>query len=395
MGLWMEAKSMKPFTRSLSLLLLIMPWLPFAAIGESAPLIQARTAPPRDVSALLQPILSKYKVPAVGVAIVSHDGIVAIGMAGVRSWGGNQPVTNGDQWHLGSCTKAMTATLAARLIDRGLLKWETTIGEVFGAKVHPAWQPVQLVWLLSHRSGASLNFDQALWERMVARGGTNREQRRFFVNEGLSVPPSTTPNAETHYSNAGFMIAGAMLEIVADRSWEELMHSEVFGPLNMTQSGFGVPGSVDKQDQPVGHVRDGNAWSSVGFGINADNPAASGPAGTVHASLGDWGRFVAAHLRGSQVKEAQGESAYLKPATWERLHTMGGADWGYSPGWVVTKADWAAGVVLQHLGSNGFWLSQASLALNKDVAVLIVSNAADDTLEPMFNELLTTFASKH
>jgi CubicO group peptidase (beta-lactamase class C family) len=37
--------------------------------------------------------------------------------------------------HLGSCTKAMTATLAGRFIEEGKLRWNTTIAEVF-----PEWK---------------------------------------------------------------------------------------------------------------------------------------------------------------------------------------------------------------------------------------------------------------
>jgi len=40
-------------------------------------------------------------------------------------------VTTNDQFHIGSCTKSMTATLAAMFIEEGKLRWDTTIAEVF------------------------------------------------------------------------------------------------------------------------------------------------------------------------------------------------------------------------------------------------------------------------
>lgn len=45
-------------------------------------------------------------------------------------------------------------------------------------------------------------------------------------------------------------------------------------------------------------------------------------------------------------------------------------------------------MLLSHMGSNNFWLAQASLALNKDVAVLIVTNVSDDVVETPFKEIL-------
>ena len=345
---------------------------------------------PRDLSGIITPLLQESRLPALGAAIVTSDGLEAIGAAGVRSWTGSENVTIDDQWHIGSCTKAMTATLVARLIDRGVLSWETTIGSVFGPTIEPAWKDVQIVWLLSHRSGAPLNFSDDLWEQMVIRGGSPREQRRFFVEQGLRSGPSTIPNTETVYSNSGVIVAGVMIETLTDSSWEDLMRREVFEPLGMTRTGFGAPGTPGKLDEPLGHTRTSDGWEPIALGPHADNPAATGPAGTIHTTLADWARFVAAHLRGEH-----GDQDYLKPTTWQRLHTPGGIDWGYSPGWVVTEQEWAGGKLLRHIGSNNFWLAEASLAIRKDFAVLIVTNVSDEAVEAPFKELLAALVADH
>jgi len=353
--------------------------------------LQTGAPVPRDLSAVIAPILRQGNLPALAAAIVTSEGLEAIGAVGLRSWTATTPVTISDQWHIGSCTKAMTATLVARLIERGVLSWETTVGSVFdSARVHPAWKDVPILWLLSHRSGASLNFADELWTRTMARSGSLREQRRFFAEEGLRTAPTTKPNTETIYSNAGFIVAGAMLEALTSISWEELMRREVFEPLGMTRSGFGPPGTPGLLDQPLGHTRSTDGWSPVALGANADNPAMAGPTGTIHTTLGDWARFVSAHLRG-----ARGDQRLLKSATWLRLHTAGGADWGYAPGWVVSEQEWAGGKVLRHLGSNNLWVAEASMAMEKDYAVLIVTNLGDDAAEAPFKDLLTALIGDH
>lgn len=354
--------------------------------------LQAGAPAPRELSGIIAPILQQGKLPALGAAIVTSEGLEAIGAAGLRSWTATEKVTIEDQWHIGSCTKAMTATLVARLIDRGVLTWETTIGQVFASMpaIHPEWKDVPIVWLLSHRSGASLNLTDSLWTQMIARGGAVRDQRRFFVEEGLRLAPTTKPNTETIYSNAGFIVAGAMLEALTDTSWEDLVRREVFEPLGMTRSGFGPPGTPGQLDQPLGHTRGADGWSPVALGPNADNPAAAGPTGTIHTTLSDWAQFVAAHLRGER-----GEQRYLKSASWQRLHSAGGADWSYSPGWVVSEQAWAGGKLLQHLGSNNFWVAEASLAPGKDFAVLIVTNLGDDAAEAPFKDLLAALIADH
>ena len=121
-------------------------WLPPQA---SAP------APPRDLSGIVGPVLVEADLPALGCALVTSAGLQGVGAVGLRAWGGSVEVTADDQWHIGSCTKALTATLVARLVERGVLRWETTLGEVFGDAVtmDAAWRDVPIAWLLCHRSG--------------------------------------------------------------------------------------------------------------------------------------------------------------------------------------------------------------------------------------------------
>jgi CubicO group peptidase (beta-lactamase class C family) len=348
-----------------------------------------RNAPPRDLSAIIIPIQQTGAIPALGGAIVTSRGLEAIGAAGLRSAGSNVPVTSGDQWHIGSCGKAITATLAARLIERGVLSWETTIGQVLGPDIHAAWKDVPLLWLLAHRSGASMNLSEELWQEMAARGGSPREQRRFFVMQGLkTIPPATMPNTATVYSNAGYLIAGVMLETLTDTAWEELVQREVFAPLGMTRTGLGAPGTPGKLDQPLGHIRGEAGWSPVALGPRADNPPAGGPAGTVHTTLADWARFISAHLAGER-----GDERFLKAESWRKLHAAAAPDWDYSAGWVVTEADWAGGTLLRHLGSNGFWVAEASIAPDKDFAMLIVTNVGDDAAEAPFKKLLAALVA--
>src|SRR5262245_25244188 len=140
-----------------------------AALSLFLLLFQVESPAPRDLSGIIAPLVQRSGLPALGAAIVTSEGVEAIGAVGNRSSAGAAKVTSDDQWHIGSCTKTMTATLVARLIDRGVLGWDTTMGTVFGPTIHAGWKDVPIAWLLSHRSGASLNFNDDLWERMVAR----------------------------------------------------------------------------------------------------------------------------------------------------------------------------------------------------------------------------------
>jgi CubicO group peptidase (beta-lactamase class C family) len=61
---------------------------------------------------------AKHKVPALGAAVVVNDDI-RVAVAGVRKAGNATAATAQDKFHLGSCTKSMTATLVALLVEEG------------------------------------------------------------------------------------------------------------------------------------------------------------------------------------------------------------------------------------------------------------------------------------
>jgi CubicO group peptidase (beta-lactamase class C family) len=309
------------------------------------------------------------------------------GAVGSRRAGRGEAVTPDDLWHLGSCTKAMTATLAARLVEQGKLKWTTTLAETFPElkdRMDKGWRAATLEQLLANRGGAPAGLDRdGLWSRLWVHTGTPTEARRTLLEGVMSAAPEYEPGTKFLYSNANFAIAGHMMEAATGTVWEELMRREVFAPLGITTAGFGAPGKKgDAADQPRGHNAKGAA---VEPGPGSDNPPAIAPAGTVHMSLPDWGRFAAAHLRGARGENPAGADGkpLLSADSWKKLHTPP-AD-AYALGWGTGMREWAkggregdTGRVLTHAGSNTMWFCVAWLAPERGFAVLAATNAGGD-----------------
>lgn len=347
----------------------------------------------RDVSDLLAPICEKNKVPGLVAVLIEGDTIKLHGATGIRTRGSDAKVTINDQFHLGSCTKAMTATLCAMLVEDGTLRWDMTIGEVFpkevaAAGVDPAWKDVTLLQLLSHHAGVpgDLSAD-GLWGRLW-KIKEPVAARQALLEGVLRHPPKTAPGTGFEYSNGGVAIAGHMAEVKTGVAWEELMRQRVFGNLGITSAGFGAPGKVDVVDQPRGHTAAGIA---VVPGPLADNPCVIGPAGTVHMSVPDWSRFVAMQLAGARGRDFTGNGCkvMLSAEDFTVLHTpyakQGGRTPGkdeagadYACGWGVAERPWAAGRVLTHSGSNTMWFSVVWIAPEKNIAVLAACNQGGD-----------------
>lgn len=295
----------------------------------------------------------------------------------MRCAGGKAAVGIDDSFHIGSCTKAMTATLCAILIQQQKLKWDSTIGEVLAdqrEKIRPEYHNVTLQQLLMHRSGLPEDRapDPVVWPKIRDLRGPMLQQRRRFVELALSQKPTAAAGEKFQYSNAGYTIAGAMCERIMGKTWEELMRKELFKPLGMTTAGFGPPGAAKRVDQPCGHLEAGEMWLPVPPGPLADNPAVIGPAGTVHCSLADWAKFAMLHVRGEKGKEP------LLPAeVFRKLHTA--TDGEYAFGWVVTSRPWAGGTALTHAGSNTMWMAVIWLAPKRDEAFLAATNVGAES----------------
>src|SRR5258708_21886118 len=94
----------------------------------------------------------RFGVPAVGLARITAAGVEELGCVGERKQGSGIAVTDSDLWHVGSCTKSMTATLMARLVERGELELDAPVAPMFaagGVEVHPDFASLTLRHLLS------------------------------------------------------------------------------------------------------------------------------------------------------------------------------------------------------------------------------------------------------
>ena len=207
---------------------------------------------------VLEVIRKKHDLPALTVVVTQNGQICDRAAVGVRKRGDPAPVTTNDVFHIGSCTKPMTATLTAMLIEEGKLRWDTTIADVLPeliGKRNKQYETVTIEQLLTHRGGVPSAPPAAAWKRAWEQQGPPTRQRREFIEAVLSQPPEATPGTKMIYSNQGYAIIGAMLEKLTGQPWETLITDRLFKSLHMDSAGFGPPGTTGAVDQPWGHIR--------------------------------------------------------------------------------------------------------------------------------------------
>jgi CubicO group peptidase (beta-lactamase class C family) len=339
-------------------------------------LLSPVAGPAPSEAGALQRILTRERekagVPGMVAAIVRGDRVAATAAVGVRKYGDPTPITAGDQLHLGSITKSMTATMIATLIEEGKLALDTPLVRVFPREArawHADWQGVTLHQLLTHTASIP---DNVSYHSL--HGTTNTERRRDILSqEWLKKAPDPKPGTRHRYSNVGYMLAALMAETVTAKSWEDLMRERLFQPLGMGQSGFGPPGTPGQVDQPWGHdFHDGKHLP-----FQRDNPPVLGPAGTVHAPVADWSKFVVQHLQSERARTRT--KLLLKPPTFRILHapTLN----NYACGWGRLATPGGKTPALWHNGSNTLWYAEMWLNPDDNVAVLIAANEAGKAAE--------------
>ena len=317
----------------------------------------------------------KNHLPAVA-ALIQIDGKIAAEAAlGVRALGHPETVTVNDRWHIGSDTKAFTATMVARLIDQGVMKFDDTLAASFPAfaeKMDPAYRGITVTELLSHTAGLPpMTDDKELPEFLAVLKSVDgvKAQRAALARKYLTMPPASKAG-EFKYSNLGFIIAGAIAEARTGKTWEELIREQVFAPLGIANAGFGAPAPMGKE--PCGHDEvKGKLVPLDPATPEADNPPALGPAGTINITLKDWVRFAQDQLDG-----VHGHGKLLKPETYRKLHTP--LTTTYALGWGAKLGADGVPELLTHTGSNGYWVADVRIMPKHDMIFLFATNAGND-----------------
>ena len=372
-----------------------------AAEVSRTPALANTTGAPLDD--MLEPYLARYNMPALAAAVVVGGSVVAAGAVGTRRTGTDIPVTLDDRFHIASCTKAMTATLAATFVEEGSLRWDSTIGEVFtelAQTMDAGLRGVTLEQLLSHTSGlpgqseSFSKFRELVFFESYRQLNLNLDELRYWLLQQWQTQPLLAlPGSRFAYSNLGFIFAGAMLERTGQATWEELVVARLFEPLGLETAGFGPQSSLGRVDAPLGHLlREDGTLKAMLAGPNAVNPLIMGPSGGVHLSILDlalWASWNAG--------EGRRGPPLVRPETLRKLHTKiidippspdVPLQGGYGLGWQIGTFTFLPETFVSHSGANGKNLALVILQPKRDFALVLATNSdTDDAYFGLYNPI--------
>jgi CubicO group peptidase (beta-lactamase class C family) len=299
------------------------------------------------VTRLRQEDLAALDVPGCAAACFDDGGTGETTVTGQRATHGAAAVSEGDRWHFGSCGKAMTSAMIARLADDGVLDWSAPLAsEVTEAGGTPHAE-VTLADLLAHRSGLPTN--PAAWRllRYMAFGGNAQHASNAMTDALLRKRPLFNAGSDFLYSNAGYGLAGLMAERATGTPFNALIRRHVLEPAGMSETQFGVPlqdGSAPLEHRPA---IIGGGWKTVRQGARAvDDLGLFKPSGCLSGPVADLARFGRWHVNESR------RGAMARTISPSGPPPQQGQGWRYGFGWMLDD-DRDLGPFYWHSGSTG------------------------------------------
>ncbi|WP_425309303.1 serine hydrolase domain-containing protein [Ammonicoccus fulvus] len=257
---------------------------------------------------------------------------------------------------VGSVSKSFTATLVLRLVEQGRFGLDDEVA------TRLAWFPHRRVTvrdLLRHTSG----YDQSVGLVLADRFDTAPGALRRAAGEAAEHAPNG-PLGVYAYSDANYLLLGALVEEVTGRPFAEALATEVLDPLAL-----GRTGAEAALDPGPGHRSWWGTW--VPFDSGYDDSGA--PYGYVVSTLDDLDRWAAAHQDGGALPLAEAERLAMQSPQADAGRVSDGSALWYGYGW--RGGTLAGGAVVEHTGATPGYFTHVLWLPERDVRVVVVANA--------------------
>jgi len=256
-------------------------------------------------------------MPGIVAVAATDKATVYEGAFGQRQLGQAAPMTVDSVVWIASMTKAITATAAMQLVERGKLSLDRPAGEVvagvsaaqvlegFDAAGKPRLRapkrPITLKHLLTHTAG----YAYEIWRPEIAQyqSATGTPGITTCANAALTTPLLFDPGDRWEY---GISIdwVGKMVEIVSGQKLDRYFQDNLFGPLGMKDTSFKLSASQRARLASVHQRDDKGALAPIEFGLPEDPEFPMGGGG-LYGTARDYLAFTQMILGGGTLNGAQ------------------------------------------------------------------------------------------
>ena len=245
-----------------------------------------------------------------GAVLLAHDDAPllrkAVGLADRGAKRANRPDT---KFNLGSINKIFTEVAVLQLAEQGKLKPTDTIDRYLPDYPKEKGSKITIQMLVEHRGGTGDIF----------RPGFEAKRRGFHTTADWyayvrDLPLDFEPGTKRAYSNAGYVLLGAIIERASGMDYYRYMREKIFGPAGMTDTdSYAFADRVS--NRAVGYTTKEGRLNSKDGPLRSNEgtlPARGSAAGGGYSTVDDLSKFVAA-LRAGKLLDAEHASRFVGP----------------------------------------------------------------------------------
>jgi CubicO group peptidase (beta-lactamase class C family) len=330
------------------------------------------------------------KVPGLSGALVTEDGVVWSGAAGVSDLAASTPAQPDTVYLWFSMTKMVTATAVLQLAERGTLGLDKPVADYVPEFPRGAGGPATIRHLLSHSSGLG-NPIPVRWVRPAA--SLRPDPHEFTVGLLARHGRLKGQSGETaRYSNLGYIVLGEVLAAASGMPYIDYVRQNLLAPLGMTRTDFVYRPDLETTAATGYQLRlspltplyramlpKGIVGPNVGRFVSFNRFIVDGPPyGGLIGTAEDAGRFLALHVGGG--------GAVLSRESVEAMQeiTAGGRKLDIGLGWFRYRSASKAGPrFLEHTGGGGAFFNMMRIYPGEGLGMVVMGNASSYDREPL------------
>ena len=336
--------------------------------------------PLNGLDAYVERAMKEWHVPGLAIAIVKDDSVVYARGFGLREVGKADRVDSHTIFAIGSNTKSFTSAAIAIMVDRKKMRWDDKVTAYlpdFQLYDPYVTREITIRDVLSHRSGLGRRGDMLWYGSPYDRDEVLRRVRYL--------KPNSSFRTEFGYQNIMFLAGGQALAAAAGKSWDDVITTEIFRPLGMTESSTSVDSLRGKADVATPHSTDAAGATPIPW-RKLDNMA---PAGSINSSVADMTHWIRMQLdtgayAGKPIISARNLDETHSPQTiiaspHDSLFPSNHFS-SYGFGWVLQ--DYLGHELVWHNGGIDGMLSEVRLVPEAKLGFVILSNADGHNMNP-------------
>ena len=333
----------------------------------------------KDIDSLnkfIQSELVKWNVPGAAVTVVKDGAIIYSKGFGFKDLNSKTPVDENTLFATGSLTKSFTAASIGILVDEQKLSWESKLIDLipnFKLKDEFATLRITPIDLLCHRSG--LPAHNMVWYVT----DFNREE---LVYKLRFLEPSQDFRTQFQYNPLIYNLAGYLVGIKSNSTWEEFTKKHIFEPLNMTRSNFSFYDMIKDSNYAKPYTEKDGKLTEVPF---HPSQHLSAPAGAINSTAAEMANWLILNLSDGVFNEKQIISKenldmiHSPQITFAPYHDAGlgpeGAVYSYTfygLGWII--GTYYDQLILEHAGAIDGFSSKMTLLPRLNAGIVVLNN---------------------